>query len=75
MRVLLDECVNPRLRQAFREHHITTVAEANWLAFSDNELLALADGRFDVFVTLDQGFEYQMRFIDIRGNRGCSRGG
>jgi predicted nuclease of predicted toxin-antitoxin system len=59
MRILLDECVNPRLRHAFSQHEITTLAEANWLALSDNKLLTLADGRFDVFVTLDQGFEYQ----------------
>ena len=28
MRILLDECVNPRLRQAFPDHEVLTVAEA-----------------------------------------------
>lgn len=59
MRVLLDECVNPRLRRAFSGHDVTTVAEANWLTLPDNELLALAQGKFDVFITLDQGFAHQ----------------
>ena len=59
MRVLLDECVNPRLRRAFSGHEVTTVAEANWLTLPDNELLALAQGNFDVFITLDQGFAHQ----------------
>ena len=59
MRVLLDECVNPRLRRAFSGHEVTTVAEAKWLTLPDNELLVLAQGNFDVFITLDQGFAYQ----------------
>ena len=59
MRVLLDECVNPRLRRAFSGHEVTTVAEANWLTPPDNELLALAQGLFDVLITLDQGFAHQ----------------
>ena len=59
MRVLLDECVNPRLRRAFIQHEVTTVAEANWLTLPDNELLALPQGNFDVFITIDQGFAHQ----------------
>ena len=59
MRVLLDECVNPRLRRAFSGHEVTTVAEAHWLTLPDNELLALAQGNFDVFITIDQGFAHQ----------------
>ena len=59
MRVLLDECVNPRLRQAFMGHEVTTVAEANWLTLPDSDLLNLAQGNFDVFVTIDNGFAHQ----------------
>ena len=59
MRVLLDECVNPRLRRAFLGHEVVTVAEANWLTLPDNELLELAQRNFDVFVTIDKGFAYQ----------------
>ncbi|HTU47632.1 MAG TPA: DUF5615 family PIN-like protein [Bryobacteraceae bacterium] len=65
MRVLLDECVNPRLRRAFDQHEVITVAEANWLALSDNELLTLAQGRFDAFVTLDQGFAHQHNLLRL----------
>jgi predicted nuclease of predicted toxin-antitoxin system len=59
MRILLDECVNPRLSRAFKQHEVTTVAQANWLALPDNELLKLAQGRCDAFVTLEQGFAHQ----------------
>lgn len=59
MRILLDECVNPRVRQAFPAHEVITVAEAAWRAVPDAELVALAEGKFDVFVTIDQGFEFE----------------
>jgi len=59
MRVLLDECVNPRLRRALVGHEVTTVAEANWLTLPDKELLALAQGSFDVLITIDKGFAHQ----------------
>lgn len=59
MRVLLDECVNPRLRRAFTQHEVTTVGKAGWLTLPDNQLLALAQGRFEVFITIDQGFAHQ----------------
>jgi len=35
------------------------VADANWLAISDAQLLRFANKKFDVFVTLDQGFAHQ----------------
>lgn len=59
MHILLDECVNPRLRLVFPDHQVTTVADADWRAISDSQLLRLANGRFDVFITLDQGFAHQ----------------
>ena len=40
-------------------HEVTTVAEANWLTLPDSELLNLAQGNFDVFVTIDNGFAHQ----------------
>ncbi len=57
MRILLDECVNPRLRQAFSDHEVLTVAEAKWRTLPDAQLIARAQGRCDVLVTTDRGFE------------------
>lgn len=59
MRILLDECVNPRLRQAFPDDEVLTVAETKWRALPDAKLIAQAQGRCDVLVTTDQGFEYE----------------
>ena len=59
MRILLDECVNPRVRAAFPGHEVLTVTAAGWSALEDGELLRLARGRFDVFLTIDRGIEHQ----------------
>jgi len=59
MHILLDECVNLRLRLVFLAHQVTTVADADWRGISDSQLLRLANGKFDVFITLDQGFAHQ----------------
>jgi hypothetical protein len=59
VRILLDECVNPRVRSAFPDHNVLTVAEAQWRKFSDTKLIAQTQGRFDVLATIDRGFEFE----------------
>ena len=66
MRILLDECVNPRLRQAFPDHEVLTVAEATSRALPDAELIAHAQGRCDVLVTADKGFEHEHNLRNLR---------
>jgi len=59
VRILLDECVNPRLRQAFPKHDVLTVGKVQWRALSDTRLVAQAQGKCDVLVTIDRGFEHE----------------
>jgi predicted nuclease of predicted toxin-antitoxin system len=59
MRILLDECMNPRVRTAFADHQVKTVVEMGWSGITNGKLLSLAEKDFDVFVTLDQNLEYQ----------------
>jgi predicted nuclease of predicted toxin-antitoxin system len=59
LRILLDECVNPRVRRAFPNHEVVTVAEAGWRGMPDESLVALANGTFDVLVTIDRGFGFE----------------
>jgi predicted nuclease of predicted toxin-antitoxin system len=59
VRVLLDECVNPRVRTAFPGHVVETVQERGWRNLDDGPLLVMVQGNFDVLVTIDQGIEYQ----------------
>jgi predicted nuclease of predicted toxin-antitoxin system len=59
MRILLDECVNPRLRLAFPGHLVKAVAEMEWRALTNGQLMEAAAPHFDVFITLDQDLQFQ----------------
>jgi hypothetical protein len=66
MRILLDECINPRVRAAFKGHRVKTVVEMGWQGITNGKFLALAESDFDVFVTLDQNLEYQQNVFKDR---------
>jgi hypothetical protein len=66
MRILLDECVNPRVREAFSGHEVRTVVQMGWGGITNGKLLALAQEEFDVFVTLDQNIEHQINMRRAR---------
>ena len=66
MRILLDECVNPRLKSAFPGHEVKTVPEMGWQGLMNGELLVLAEAQFDVFVTLDKNLEFQQNLSRLR---------
>jgi predicted nuclease of predicted toxin-antitoxin system len=61
MRILLDECVNPRLRLAFPGDSVKTVAEMGWRSLTNGRLMKEAVSLFDVFVTLDQNLRFRIR--------------
>ena len=42
MRVLLDECVNPRVKAAFADHEVQTVKGMGWGGITNGKLMALA---------------------------------
>jgi len=55
----MDECVPRRLKISFKPHDCQTVPEAGLSGKKNGALLNLAEGKFDVFITLDQGIQYQ----------------
>ena len=57
--VLLDECLPRSLAAEFTGHTVTTVPDAGWSGKSNGELLDLAEGSFEVLVTIDQGIQFQ----------------
>jgi predicted nuclease of predicted toxin-antitoxin system len=61
MKVLIDECAPKALKQtlAGAGYECLTVQEVGWSGKVNGELLALAEARFDVLVTLDTNLEYQ----------------
>lgn len=59
MRLLLDECLPKKLKYEFAGHEVKTVPEMGWAGKKNGELMRLAVGQFDVFVTADQNIQYQ----------------
>ncbi|MBV9399128.1 MAG: hypothetical protein JO062_14190 [Bryobacterales bacterium] len=51
--------MDPRIRDFLLEHQVTTIKDTDGTGNSDAELIRLAQGSFDVLLTLDRGFEFQ----------------
>jgi predicted nuclease of predicted toxin-antitoxin system len=62
-RLLIDECINTRLagrlRDVLPECSVDTVKDLGWSGQKDHVLVPNIQGRFDVFLTIDKGFEYE----------------
>ena len=63
MNLVFDENVPRPLKQFFPEDLISTVQEMGWGGYKNGELLALIDGRFDVFVIADKNLRYQQNLM------------
>jgi hypothetical protein len=60
MRILIDECVDERLRSSLTGQDCQTARFAGFAGLKNGDLLAAAEtAGFDVFLTVDQGIEYQ----------------
>jgi len=60
MRLLLDECVPRKFKNALPGHEVSTVREMGWSGRRNGELLALMrEHRFEAFLTVDQNVEFQ----------------
>ena len=66
MRVLLDECLPKLLKNDIVGHDVATVAEMGWAGIKNGKLLDIAEGRFDVLLTVDRGIQYQQNIRDRR---------
>lgn len=60
MKILLDECIPRKLKNAFPEHECQTVPEAGLAGAKNGALLPLAEAAgFDLFLSVDKGLPYQ----------------
>ena len=59
MKILLDESVPRQIRPALTGHDVETVRQRGWTSVTNGELLKLAEGEFEVFVTADKNLKYQ----------------
>jgi hypothetical protein len=59
MRILFDQGTPVPLKQHLPGHHVQTAFELGWSRLTNGDLLAAAEGQFDVLVTTDQNLRYQ----------------
>ena len=59
MRVLFDQGTPVPLREYLTGHQVQTAFELDWSRLSNGELLAAAEGQFDVLVTTDRNLRHQ----------------
>src|SRR5580658_5702656 len=60
MRILIDEYIDERLRNLLPGHDCQTARYGGLAGLRNGELLTAAEtAKFDVFLTVDQGIEYQ----------------
>ena len=65
MRILLDEDLPRRLGTLLVGHECSTVPRCGWAGIKNGKLLALAETRFDVFLTMDQNLEFQQNLATL----------
>lgn len=61
MKILLDECIDWRLKHEFYgQHDVKTVQDMGWLGKSNGELLSAASKEdFSIFITIDKKLKFQ----------------
>lgn len=59
MKILLDECVPWPIHKLLTDHECTMAQQRGWGGLTNGELLRLAEGEFDLFITADQNIRYQ----------------
>lgn len=60
MRILIDECIDERFRDSLSAHDCQTLRFAGVAGLNNGELLEYAEAaKFDVFLTVDRGIQYQ----------------
>lgn len=57
MRVVINASIDPRLVEAFPDHHVQTLCDPGWQQLRDHVLVKQLD--CDVFITADHWFEHE----------------
>lgn len=68
MKLLIDECLPRKVKFLFEAagHDCETVRDAGFSGKENGELLALADKKFDIFVTIDRNIPFQQNLAGKR---------
>ena len=65
-RIILDENIPHALKSALVGHLVTSVQEQGWGGIQNGQLMALMEGKFDVFITADKNLRYQQNLASRR---------
>jgi predicted nuclease of predicted toxin-antitoxin system len=63
MNLLLDECLDRHLAALLLGYYVRTVPQMGWASIKNGELLARAQEKFDVFLTVDRNLPSQQHLI------------
>ena len=66
MRILIDECVDPRVTLLFGDHTVATVHDQGWDTLEDGPLLTVAQKEFEVLLTIDGSLEFQQNLSKLQ---------
>ena len=66
MRILFDQGTPRPLRNFLTEHQVRTPSQLGWSELENGDLLAAAEGAFDLFITTDKNLRYQQ---NLRGRK------
>lgn len=64
--ILLDENLPRLLAREIPGFEVSTVTEAGWAGTKNGQLLRLAEGSFDVFVTADRNLPHQQPLSTLK---------
>jgi len=59
MKLVLDEFIDCQFAREFVDCEMKTVPQIGWAGVKNNQLLALAEAEFDVFITVDRNLSFQ----------------
>lgn len=66
MKILLDENLDWRLKRDLAGHEVESVPLLGWAGLKNGELLARAQSKFDVLLTMDSNMVHQQNLADFR---------
>jgi len=63
MKLLLDECIDRKLAREFVDQEMKMVPQMGWAGVKNNQLLALAEAEFEVFITVDRNLSFPQNLL------------
>jgi hypothetical protein len=66
MKILFDQGTPAPLREHLANHIVSTAFDLGWSTLKNGELLAAAEGSFDLLITTDQQMRYQQNLAGRR---------